>query len=130
MHTFLCYIRAFRRVEPNELQDILLHLDKEAGDQIWLLGTKGSRRHVENLNEFNPDRWQRFAHSGLVYVSWETQWAFAHELDPATKLPVRLESYEEVYRKRLAPVDKPAEPAPAPHLFEQPAAQATTPTTA
>jgi len=123
MDQYLIHITAMRRVEPRELQDVLLHINKAKGDQVWLLGLKGSRTLVEDLNKYTPERWQTFAQHGLVYVVWAQHWAFAADLDEKTQLPVLMRPYEEGFPKQ-----EPAAPAASKQLTlqPQPAEQATT----
>lgn len=125
MQQFLIHINAMRRVAEREVLDVLLHLDRTKGEQVWLLGTKGTRRLVEDVNQFDPERWKRFCSAGLVYVTWLEQWAFAPELDAKTKLPQRMETYEEAYRKLLNP-EPPKPQAEQLTLQEQPAGDGTT----
>ena len=128
MDQHLVHIRTMRPVKPLEIQHVLIHLDRTKGEQIWLLGTKGSRRQVEDLLKYTPDQWKKFCEAGLVYVTHEDQWAFSRGVDAETKLPAMMVPYDEVYRRRLqgaAPAAPPAHVQPT-LLDQQPAEQATT----
>ena len=122
MEQYLIHLNTMRRLEVAEILDVLRHLDKSKGDQIWLLGTKGSKRLVEDLNLYNPEQWKRAAELGLVYVLWHQGWAFAPDVDPATQLPVLMESYDDAFCKLQEPKAQKAEAPPAQlTLQEQPA---------
>lgn len=126
MEQYLAHITLHRRLSADELQHALLHLDKSKGEQLWLLGTKGSRRLVEDPAQYTMERWRTFAEHGLVYITWRQQWAFAPDVDAATELPVLMRPYDEAFAKKETPA--PAKPAQL-TLTEQPAEQATTTTT-
>lgn len=127
MDQLLIHIRTMRPVKPQEMQHVLIHLDRTLGQQIWLLGTKGSRRHVEDLLKYTPDQWKKFCEAGLVYVTHEDQWAFSRGVEAATKLPAMMVPYDEVFRRRQQGAGPATPTAPTqPTLLEQPAEQATT----